>query len=332
MHPQAPAGAPPLSALSYYRAHGALSDPGAHVPAVAALPGDVGALAGVVRGLLIHVEWPDLYGLRADDVPSALRETLPVVRKLDAILSADGGPLRRARPAARRAPATCRDYALMLCAFLRQKGIPARVRCGFAPYFERGRNADHWVCEYWKAAEGRWALADAQLDDEHCAHLQIRFDTLDLPDDQFVFAGDAWRRCREGLAVADSFGHGAAAGAWFLHVNLVRDLLAVGKREVSAWDAWRAAPPESRDVDAAARAWCDAVAALLADIDRHFAEILTQPQSWDRQLRPFWEPSGRNLTPNSPPARLSSAQNVAVSSQGEKPSGCQSMPSPKSHM
>jgi hypothetical protein len=216
MNAQARAGGPPLSALSYYRAHGAFSDPGPHAPAIIALPDDVGALAGVVRGLLIHMEWLHLYGMRPDDIPSVPRETLPVAQRLDAILSAEGGPLSQASPAARRAPATCRDYALMLCAFLRQKSIPARVRCGFARYFERGRNADHWICEYWKADDGRWALTDAQLDDEHRAHLRIGVDTLDLPEGQFVFAADAWRRCRASLATADSFGHGSAAGAWFL--------------------------------------------------------------------------------------------------------------------
>lgn len=177
----------------------------------------------------------------------------------------------------------------MLCAFLRQKSIPARVRCGFAPYFERGRNEDHWVCEYWKAQASRWAIADAQLDDEHRAHLQIQFDTLDLPEDRFVLSGDAWQRCRSGIAAAASFGHGSATGAWFLRVNLARDLLSLGKREVSDWDTWRAAPVESHDVDLAASAWCDKVAALLSEVDRHLSEIRTPPQSWDARLRPFWK-------------------------------------------
>jgi Transglutaminase-like superfamily len=281
---QAQTESPPLS---FYRAHGALSDPGVNVQAVDALPDDLGALAGVVRGLLIHGGWLHLYGLGPGDLSTVSRETLPVARRLQAMLAA--GPLAPARPAARRAPATCRDYALMLCAFLRQKAMPARVRCGFARYFERGRHEDHWVCEYWNAEQGRWALADAQLDEAHCAHLQIRFDTLDLPGDQFVFAAEAWRRCRDGVAAADSFGHGSeGTGAWFLRVNLVRDLLSLDKREVSAWDGWRAAPAESRDVDSAARAWCDEVAAMLSDVDGHLGPIRAPPERWDAQLRPFW--------------------------------------------
>jgi len=289
LHHQARAGSPPSTVLSFYRAHGTLSDPGRHAPEIDALPDDVGALAGVVRGLLIHGEWLHLYGLTPRDVPALSRETVPVERRLDTILSREGGSLSRSRPAALRAPVTCRDFALMLCALLRQKSIPARVRCGFAPYFERGRKEDHWVCEYWKAQEGRWTIADAQLDEEHRAHLQIRFDTLDLPQDQFVFSGAAWQRCRSGIAAAAAFGHGPSAGAWFLRVNVARDLLSLGKQEVSEWDAWRAAPAESQGVDPAASAWCDEVAALLSDVDRHLSKIRSPPQSWEVQLRPFWK-------------------------------------------
>jgi Transglutaminase-like superfamily len=143
---QGSAGSPPSPVLSFFQAHGALSDPGRHAPKIDALPDDVGALADVVRGLLVRGGWLHLYGLTPRE-PALPRETLPVARRLDTILSREDGSLSRSRPAARRAPATCRDFALMLCAFLRQKSIPARVRCGFAPYFERGRNEDHWVCE-----------------------------------------------------------------------------------------------------------------------------------------------------------------------------------------
>jgi len=46
---------------------------------------------------------------------------------------------------------------------MRHKGIPSRVRCGFANYFERGKHVDHWVAEYWLASEHRWLLVDAEL-------------------------------------------------------------------------------------------------------------------------------------------------------------------------
>ena len=41
---------------------------------------------------------------------------------------------------------------------VRAQGTPARARCGFGAYFGKGRFEDHWVCEYWDAAEERWRL------------------------------------------------------------------------------------------------------------------------------------------------------------------------------
>lgn len=272
-------------ALTFYRAHGGFSDPGRHGDAVTALPDDIGALANVVRGLLIHSGWLHLYDLTPDDVTMS-RETLPIAQRLDAVLALQSDPLPRARPARRRAVGTCRDYALMLCAFLRQKAVPARVRCGYARYFKADHNEDHWVCQYWQ--DGRWALADAQLDDAHCAHLSIRFDPIDIPEDQFIFAGQAWQRCRAGDADAASYGHGTATGPWFMRVDLVRDLLSLGKREVSDWDTWREAAVESHAIDPAAGTWCDTVATVLADVDGSLATIRQLPAGWAPYLRPFW--------------------------------------------
>src|SRR5690606_26618369 len=109
---------------------------------------------------------------------------------------------------------TCRDFALMLCAMLRHRGVPARVRCGFADYFSSNGREDHWICEYRPAGEGRWALADPQLDVPHRAHLGIDFDTADMPRARFMTAPEAWRACRAG-AGAEGFGHGEARGWWF---------------------------------------------------------------------------------------------------------------------
>jgi len=272
-------------ASAFYRTHGVLSDPGRHADAINSLPNDVGALADVVRGLLIHSGWLHLYGLAPEDMTTTARETLPVAQRLDAL---QASPLSQARSARKRAVGTCRDYALMLCAFLRQKAVPARVRCGYAKYFKADHNEDHWVCEYWHAEGGRWARADAQLDDAHCAHLSIRFDPIDLPEDQFIFAGQAWQRYRAGLADAASYGHGTASGPWFMRVDLVRDLLSLGKQEVSDWDTWRAAPIDSHPIDAAAGTWCDSVAALLSDVDENLPVIRQPPSAWVPYLRPFW--------------------------------------------
>ena len=60
----------------------------------------------------------------------------------------------------------CRDFSLLICAVLRAKGIPARLRSCFATYLAQNHFEDHWVCEYWNKEKG-WIAVDAQLDDIH---------------------------------------------------------------------------------------------------------------------------------------------------------------------
>ncbi|MEX0808527.1 MAG: transglutaminase domain-containing protein [Dongiaceae bacterium] len=271
------------AAIMHYRRHGVLSDPGAHAARIAALPDDVPTLVDIVRGLLIHGDWLDLYGLTEADFPGTTRDTLPLAARLDAILAHDNTPIGQSRPPALRSVATCRDYALMLTAFLRCKHTPARVRCGFAAYFENGRLEDHWICEYWRADEARWAIADAQLDAEHRAHLSIDFDTADLPAGSFFTAAAAWRQYRQGKIAAEKFGHGTAAGAWFLYVNIARDYLALHKQETSLWDRWRDAPAERHALDADALRRGDALAVQIAAIEENKPAVVLSgaPQ-------PFW--------------------------------------------
>lgn len=222
-----------------WRYHGPMSAPGAGSLNFDGLPGDAAALCRIVQGVLIHSDWLTAYGVSEAQFRTVSRETLPLAGRLRQIADLDGSALTTERAPDRRAVGTCRDYALMLCGMLRQQGMPARVRCGFAAYFTREWE-DHWICEYWH--DGRWCRADAQLDRIIAPRLDIGFDLADLPDDMFITAGEAWRRCRAGEVDPMDFGHGAqASGMWFVRVNVVRDHHSVNGRETSDWDTWRQA-------------------------------------------------------------------------------------------
>ena len=223
-----------------FACHSEFTAVGEHRAWFETLPSDVAGLCSIIQGLLIHDHSGlHLYGAPPDSFHRASRETLPVSRRIDQILAAHGEPIIQARQPFERTVGTCRDFSLMLCAMLRQHGVAARVRCGFAKYFDPPSYEDHWICEYWKANERRWAMADAQLDEPHKSHLSIDFDTTDIPDDHFIYSWRAWRRCQSKPSDAALFGHGDHTGEWFVRVNLARDLLALGKREISPWDTWR---------------------------------------------------------------------------------------------
>jgi hypothetical protein len=227
--------------------HSPLTDPAGLAALVERLPGEVAALNRVVQGLIVHCEWLEHYADDSSAFGNVRRATLPVKERLAALIERDRRELGESRIPTQREVGTCRDFALMTCAFLRAKGTAARVRCGFASYFGEGWE-DHWVCEYWNSREARWCLNDAQLDEVTKVACNVTFDASHVPRDVFLTAGQAWLRCRAGNDDPNHYGHGSVRGIWFMSVNLVRDAFAVNNRETSAWDRWREAPSELRTV------------------------------------------------------------------------------------
>ena len=128
----------------HYATHGAFTHPEAEGSWLQGLPADVAGLCRVVQGLLIHDHFGfHLYGPPPPAFHHASRQTLPVSQRMSAILRADGERLSVARQPFARSVGTCRDFALMLCALLRQQGVSARVRCSFARYFKALSYEDH---------------------------------------------------------------------------------------------------------------------------------------------------------------------------------------------
>lgn len=228
-----------------WKVHNHMSDPGPHAGAIAGFPAGIAALNEIIQRVLVHADWAKAYGLDETKLGLAARKTLPIAERLDDILRRDPRPIHDRRPAEKRSTGTCRDFALVLCSFLRCQCIPARVRCGFAAYLG-GEWEDHWVCEYWHAATHTWRLSDPQIDPILRQRSQIEFDPADVPRQYFATAGEAWLKCRRAGADPASFGHGSSTGWWFLKVNVLRDHYALNGRETSPWDQWREAPQRAR--------------------------------------------------------------------------------------
>lgn len=249
--------------------HTLMSDPADHIGHVTELPSDIGRLNRLIQGLLVHSDWLTVYGLQPAHYRTASRDTLAVADRLDAIRATDPQDLRKPRPAVRRAVGTCRDFALMLCSFLRSHGVPARVRCGFANYLGTPWE-DHWVCEYWDKKIRKWLLSDAQMDEPISAQCRIAFDPTDVPRSAFMTAGEAWRACRDGEVDAEHFGHGNVRGMWFIKINVIRDHCVLNGHETSVWDGWRSVPPSKRVID---RQEATLLNDLAASPEQQFVEV-----------------------------------------------------------
>jgi hypothetical protein len=224
--------------MDYYAGPGLMTDPGEHADLLEYLPTEIPALCQVVQGLLLHVFWAERYGVELSEERQREVEIRRVSEMLARIQGMDDRPLTVERPLERKLVGNCRDFSVLLCAMLRHRGVPARARCGFGAYFTPGMYEDHWVCEYWNGDEDRWVMVDAQLDALQREVLGIPFDPCDVPRDQFLVGGKAWRMCRAGGADPEKFGIFDMHGLWFIRGDLVRDLLALNKIEVLPWDGW----------------------------------------------------------------------------------------------
>jgi len=281
---------PRAELLDYYAQPGPMTDPHYQAHLLADLPTDIPSLVKIVQGVIVHPFWMERYGLPRNPEREERETNLRFTPKMLArIAELDDRSLTVARDLDRKLIGNCRDHTTLLCAMLRQQGVPARGRCGFGAYFTPGTYEDHWVCEYWNAAQQRWIRVDAQLDQFQRDELKITFDPLDVPPDQFVIGGRAWRMIRSGDAAPNLFGIFDWRGQWFVQGDLVRDFLALNKIELLPWDGWglMAGPEDSVSTDDLTL--LDRIAALTIDPDAAFDDLRALYASDPRlHTRPEW--------------------------------------------
>ena len=272
----------------YYVGSGTMSARGKFAADLRALPKDLGALRDIVQGILLHADmaaW--LYDVKFSPERYDNKNIRPLTEMLSNIGAIAALPLTTARKPADRLGCVCRHFSLMLCAILREQGTPARTRVGFGAYFNPGKFEDHWVCEYWNAAQKRWVLVDAQMDPIQCKTFKLDFDPLDVPRDRFIIAGDAWQKCRNRGANPDNFGLSMVPnlhGLWFVLGNVLRDLAALNRVEMLPWDVWGIMAMDSASITDEHKALIDKVAALTLAGDEAFPEIRRIYES-DERLR-----------------------------------------------
>ena len=83
---------------------------------------------------------------------------------------------------------------MLLVSMMKSRGVPARVRVGFAGYLapESGKHFDHWISEIWNEQEARWMSVDPDLK-------RIDFN-------EFELAHDVWLSARAGEIDPQKYG------------------------------------------------------------------------------------------------------------------------------
>ena len=264
------------TAQDYYRRHGPMSAPGSGAAELRGLPRDIGSLCEIVQGVLIHRDLaPWLYDLKLSNEERDVANLRSVAAMVSYVEALDNHPLTKRREPNLRMPSICRHFAILLCSALREQGVPARTRCGFGRYFTPGRFEDHWVAEYWDVSQEKWVLVDAQLDAVQRKAYKLDFNPLDVPHDRFIIAGDAWQMCRTGRADPELFGLSFIneQGSWWIAQNLIRDLAALNRVEMLAWDVWGMMPKPTTKVTSVELELLDQIAELTLAVDVSLAQL-----------------------------------------------------------
>jgi hypothetical protein len=238
----------------------------------------------IVQGLLIYdaVAQP-FYGVDLSAEQADAIHERDSARLLAIVQAVDARPLTEPRPPECRVGARCHAFSRLTVALLRAAGVPARARCGFGAYFRPGWFEDHWVAEYWSPADGRWRMADAQLDAVWCNRIAFSGDALSIGPNEFLTAGHAWQAWRRGELDASRSGLSAINqhGSFWIAGNLRLDLAALNKVEMLPWDVWGTGWGPADQPTATQLALFDTVAELTVDPDDHFNAIRTRYETDD---------------------------------------------------
>jgi len=251
-----------------YAEHSAYSDPGRFGALLDALPSDVPALTAAIRNTIVHYRYSG-----AELPPDRMGEINN--RWVDRILATDQDrhpyALDVPREITDRVLGCCRDFTLLTVAALRQRGIPARSRIGFADYFEEGFHHDHVVVEYWNGE--RWIWLDGQLDPGP----QWPFDVQDMPrplkNPPFATAAEVWTAFRRGEVDPSIYGVGSDLplhGPWFVYDYVLIELAHRQQDELLLWDGFGAMTGDfgaELSTEDPRVALADEIAALLIEAD-----------------------------------------------------------------
>jgi len=268
--------------LDDYRRHTACTDPRGFAPLLDAVPGGIHGAADIARNMIVHY--------RAGGVALGEDRLAEIDNRwLDRILATDQArhplPLTEPRPVEDRVAGCCRDHTLVTVAILRQQGIPARSRIGFASYFTPGWHHDHVLAEWWDGE--RWVWSDPELDPA----AGWPFDGYDIDPGagHFDSAARVWLAYRAGKIDPEVYGVDQGLpirGDWFIYDYVLHELAHRMGDETLLWDDFGAMTGDiaHADVDLA-----DEISALLLaadDGDLRAEQKLSDRYAHDPRLRP----------------------------------------------
>jgi hypothetical protein len=167
---------------------------------------------------------------------------------------------------------TCRFVAILMASIFKTRGIPARVRAGYAPYINTGsdRIENHWITQYWHEPEERWITIDADTSLENRS-----FDPFDMSPDTFGFAAKTWLDVREGRQDTNAYTVHGVSALENLATQLFFDFHCLMNNEITYLQAPVFIAIDFNSVEEEKLQAIDALARLMQQPDENFSQLQT---------------------------------------------------------
>jgi hypothetical protein len=182
--------------LDFYRQYSSFTDPEEYAYLYKNLPDSLPELCRLIKAQIIH-PFTDLKKYRNQIPKDKSNEDFKywtVKSILKGLLSYDSSGFVKDRKPKERLVLGCRSCAILLVSILKYRGIPARVRFGFAAYLIPGFHANHVICEVWNKNDKRWMLVDPTTG------------MIDFSREKFDVGSDSWLKMQKGEINPDLYG------------------------------------------------------------------------------------------------------------------------------
>ena len=120
--------------IAYYATHSPITDPGEYSYLYDDLPDDLHEMIWLIQGQMIHRLAAPQFGVSLTRESRSEQRLRTMRQRLGRMMELNPAPLTVEREPREKQVGMCRDFAVFLVSLLRHKGIPARMRVGFADY------------------------------------------------------------------------------------------------------------------------------------------------------------------------------------------------------
>jgi hypothetical protein len=214
--------------LEFYKNYSEYTSPGEYSYLFENLPDSLQDLCELIKCQFIHpVDLGPYRNLIPENRHYEDRKFPSAEKLLAGLLALDSAGLTFERESVNRLVVTCRYHSVLLASILKSRGIPVRLRYGFAPYLAPGSglHISHAICEVWNKKEKRWMYVDPDRK------------MVDFPREQFETGAEAWFSFRGGkVGDPNKYGVPDTWGEIMILGTIYQDFLCVLGYEPLYWE------------------------------------------------------------------------------------------------